>query len=458
LHDGIKAELCGDLVDAFQGVQRGFIAFTGLDHHRGPLSLGLIMSKNQTELPADSVSGNRGPSKFPEMEDAAFSLCTSNTYMLRRKAEDMDFDSLVLFGATGDLARRKLLPALYRLGHRRLPRCIVGVALDAGRDEMFRQQAVAAIREAFPNDPQTIIETFAQQLRYVSGDYANSQTFAALTSALGRHPRALFYMAIPPHLVGPVVRNLHAADLLREARVVAEKPFGRDLESARALNRVLLSALPEDSIYRIDHYLGKEPVENLLVFRFANAFLEPIWNRDHIASVQITMSEKIGVEGRGGFYDSVGAVRDVVQNHLLHVLALLTMDPPGGTAEDAWRDEIARLLRSVRPSTPVRSCVANTPDTAKNRELDQTPRPKRTPRCGWTLIRGGGLGSRFTFGQVRDWHASPSKQSSRCESPLRGTSQRILSVTGRGRTPFGSALAQTPASTCGCTPRIPVLR
>ncbi|MEP7022838.1 MAG: glucose-6-phosphate dehydrogenase [Actinomycetota bacterium] len=267
----------------------------------------------------------------------------------------MQADALVLFGATGDLARKKLFPALYHLAAaKRLGVPVVAVAASAWDDTQLRADATAAVKTADGDVDGPVLDELAGSLTMVSGDYRDRSTFAALARRLAElgAVRPVYYLAIPPALFPVVVEGLAGAGLARDARVVVEKPFGRDLASARELNRVLHEAFPERSIFRIDHYLGKEPVENLLVFRFANAFLEPIWNRRYVASVQVTMAEDFGVEGRGGFYDSVGAMRDVIQNHLLQVVALLAMEPPVDAEPDSLRDEKVKILKAMRPADP----------------------------------------------------------------------------------------------------------
>ena len=262
-------------------------------------------------------------------------------------------DALVFFGASGDLAYKQIFPALYAMTKRgELDVRVIGVASSQWGIDDLRARAKASIEEHGGIDDQRAFDELMNRLQYIDGDYNEATTFDTLRKALAGAERPAHYLAIPPSLFPVVVEGLGKSGCAECARVIVEKPFGRDLASARALNAVLHSVFPESSVFRIDHFLGKEEVQNLLYFRFANSFLEPIWNRNYVASVEVTMAEDFGVQGRGKFYDEVGALRDVVQNHLMQVVALLAAEPPVGRSVEALRDEKEKVFRAMRPVAP----------------------------------------------------------------------------------------------------------
>jgi glucose-6-phosphate 1-dehydrogenase len=267
--------------------------------------------------------------------------------------EESRSDALVVFGATGDLAYKQIFPALYGLVRDEgLRTPIIGVAKQGWTLDQLKQRAEASIREHVKEPESAALTKLLNQLRYVDGDYNDAATFASLRSELAGATRPLHYLAIPPSLFSTVAAQLSSSGCAENAKLVIEKPFGRNRQTAQALGELLQKYFPEENIFRIDHYLGKEPVQNIVYTRFANPIFEPIWNRDYVHSIQITMAERFGVEDRGRFYDETGAIRDVLQNHMLQVLAILTMDPPTGEDHDAQRDQKVNLLKAVRPLTP----------------------------------------------------------------------------------------------------------
>jgi len=286
-------------------------------------------------------------------------------------------DALVLFGVTGDLAHKMIFPALYALANKgalNLP--VIGVARPKWSLARLHKRVTDSITRSGGIDNKRALHHLLSQLSYVSGDYTDLGTFTKIKESLGTSRRPAHYLAIPPSLFETVIKGLGSANLARNARVIVEKPFGRDLASARELNRVAQSVFPQDSIFRIDHFLGKEAIMNILYFRFANSFLEPIWNRNYVASIQITLSEDFGVGRRGAFYETAGCLRDVIQNHLFQIVALLAMEPPASRDFEAVHTEKAKVfeaMRRLKPDDLVRGQYAGyrkEPNVAKNSDVE----------------------------------------------------------------------------------------
>jgi glucose-6-phosphate 1-dehydrogenase len=267
-------------------------------------------------------------------------------------------DALVVFGVTGDLAHKQIFPALYEMEKRgALKAQVIGVAFPKWSVERLRRRVADSINHAVVGGPKNngdrrALDSLLSRIKYVSGDYQDPATFAAIRQALNGARKPAYYLAIPPSLFETVIRGLGTAGLARDARVIVEKPFGRDLASARELNRVAHAVFAEDSIFRIDHFLGKEAIMNILYYRFANSFLEPIWNRNYVASVQITMAENFGVKKRGAFYETAGCLRDVIENHLFQIVALLAMEAPATRDFGAVQAEKAKVFEAMLPLKP----------------------------------------------------------------------------------------------------------
>ena len=357
-------------------------------------------------------------------------------------------DLLVIFGITGDLARKMTFQALYRLERRGLLQCpIVGVASEDISVEELVNRARKAIEGAGEKVDDKVFDRFAGRLSYLHGDVTDSALYDALKKQIGSKRHCLFYLEMPPSLFAPIVENLAKAELLNGSRVAVEKPFGHDLTSANELNTRLRAVLDEDQIFRVDHFLGKEPVVELEYLRFGNLALVELWDRHVISEIQITMAENFGVDDRGKFYDEVGALRDVVQNHLLQVLAGVTMEPPVGPTADDHNDrkaDVFRAMPAVDPDRCVRGQYRGYTDVdgvAKN------SKPRPSSRCGWRSTTGAGPGCPSSCGRARHCPSG----SPRCGCSPTGSPRWFSCPDAGGPSLTRSCCGSTPIPDCGCS-------